>query len=560
MRFRALLATLVLVTALAPARAQEPAAAELLRRVPDNLGLCVVVSDLRGQLDRLQQQEWFKKIDANPLVAAVRKSPEFGQVKRFQRQVEQQLGVNLDRIRDDVFGDAVVFGYQPPPRGQTKGERAIFLVKAKDAELLGDLITKVNDLQKQLGELTSLTSLEYRDLTYYKRVDARATHYYLRQGPLLIVASDEDLLKAAIDRGSESRSIPLEHLRRAKLDKAVFSVWFNPRVMELELEHSASKKLGAEGVILENMLKFWKGLDGVVLGCSNVEQPEGRITLLAKSGNDAREWLTSSRQPSDLWSRFPEKSIVACAFQIDFAKLVDEVQKLAPQKDRKALQDAARSTIGAATGLDVFGQIVPNLGPDVGFAVFAAENEKDVPQGIFALAVKPEPKNAPIDKAIQNWMPVFIGVMVFQHNSEHVGKPPVQIRTERQGSVEVKYLAQDNVFPPGFQPAFAVKDGYLVLATSPKAIARFKSGPAVPAVNGEIPLVKISPVEMARLLRQRRDLFANKIAGKDRDNPAAARETIDAVADLLQAFEAVHLLQHTADGSGSWIARLIPTK
>jgi hypothetical protein len=555
MRFSALLATLVFVTALVPTRAQEPAAAELLRRVPDDLGLCVVVSDLRGQLDRLQQQDWFKKIDANPLVAAVRKSPELGQVKRFQKQVEQQLGVGLDRIRDDIFGDAVVFGYDPPPRGQTKGERGIFLVKAKDPELLGELITKVNDFQKQLGELTSLTPLEYRDLTYYKRVDARATHYYVRQGPLLIVASDEKLLKAALDRGNESRSIPLEHLRRAKLDTAVFSVWFNPRVMELELEHSASKKLGAEGAILENMLKFWKGLDGVVLGCSGVEQPEGRITLLAKPGNDAREWLTSSRQPSELWSRFPEKAIVACAFQIDFAKLVDEVQKLAPQKDRKALQDIAKSTIGATTGLDFFGQIVPNLGPDVGFAVFAAENEKDVPQGIFALAVKSEP----IDKALRTWTPFLMGTAVIKHNSDNPGGPPLQIRSEQQGAVEVKYFAREN-FPPGFQPAFAVKDGYLVLATSPKAIARFKAGPAVPAVNGEIPLVKLSPVEMARLLRQRRDLFANKMGGKDRENPEVARQTIDAVADLLQAFEAVHVLQHTVDGSGSWIARLIPAK
>src|SRR4051794_429207 len=97
------LTLLVLVAGLMPAPAQEPATAELLRRVPDDLGLCVVVSDLRGQLERWQKQEWFKKIEANPLVAAVRNSPELAQVKRFQKQIQQQLGVDLDRVRDDIF-------------------------------------------------------------------------------------------------------------------------------------------------------------------------------------------------------------------------------------------------------------------------------------------------------------------------------------------------------------------------------------------------------------------------------------------------------------------------
>ena len=43
-------------------------------------------------------------------------------------------------------------------------------------------------------------------------------------------------------------------------------------------------------------------------------------------------------------------------------------------------------------------------------------------------------------------------------------------RSLRQDRTEVRYLAGEGAFPPGVQPAYALKDGYLVFASSPEAV------------------------------------------------------------------------------------------
>ena len=82
---------------------------------------------------------------------------------------------------------------------------------------------------------------------------------------------------------------------------------------------------------------------------------------------------------------------------------------------------------------------------------------------------------------------------------------PFHLKSVMQGKVEVKYFTNDKLFPPGFQPACALKDGFLILTTSPDAVLAFRAGAAPGEEAKESTLVHISAQELAKLLEQRRE-------------------------------------------------------
>src|SRR4051794_32340917 len=136
-------------------RAQESAAAELLQRVPDELGLCLVVHDLRGNVDRLRNSAWLAKLKENALVQGILNGKEVRDLQLFEDHLKKHLQFDLAFLRDEILGDAVVFAYQPAPAGQNH-EMGLFLLKARNAAALSDVIAKINSFQSNSGELTTL--------------------------------------------------------------------------------------------------------------------------------------------------------------------------------------------------------------------------------------------------------------------------------------------------------------------------------------------------------------------------------------------------------------------
>jgi hypothetical protein len=556
-RNRMAVAVLVLIFAVPTVRAQESASAELLHRVPTGIGLCIVVNDLRGNGDRLLQQSWFKKIEENPLIRAVLQSKEMAEIAKVRGKVETQLGVDLLRIRDDILGDAIVLGHQSTTPGRPEGDRGIVLVKARDVALLTRLIDKLNELQTQNGELKELTPLDHGNVRYYRRVAVKSTHYYVQQGPLLIVASHEELLLAALDRAPAAPAPILDHLQRAKADRALVAVWFDPRTLDGQLEEGRRKRLAADGTVLDGIVKFWKGLDAVVIAVSDPERPEMRFTLLAGADNDARKWMSSNAAPSELWRRFPEKTIVAGAGRVDFGRLVDALRNLVAAKDRENLQEVLTKYVAAATGLDFYREIVPNLGPDVGFAVFRIDDKDPLPAGLVALAVKSE-LTPPVDRTVFGLLHFVATLGVIEHNKR--SPDVIRMRSAQQDAIDVKYLDQPKAFPPGVQPAMALKDGYLVLATSPRALGMFRVGPAPKITGDEIPLLKLSAGESAKMMERHRDVLAADLVAKGRETPESARRIVDGLIAGVRVFDSVQVLQRTSAEASSWAVRLTPAK
>ena len=120
-------------------------------------------------------------------------------------------------------------------------------------------------------------------------------------------------------------------------------------------------------------------------------------------------------------------------------------------------------------------------------------------------------------------------------------------------------------FDPGFQPAFALKDGFLVLASSPAAIRRFAFRPAraregeAPAEPRDIPLFRMSLHDLAQYLNAHQSALAEHIAKKNQEPPVSKEEVVRKLSDLAQIcqlFSRVELVQRSDAGKLTLALRL----
>jgi hypothetical protein len=538
------------------AHGQESAASELLQRVPDDFGVCLVVNDFRGQLDRLGKTPWMPKLKQNPLVQALLAGKEFRDLVNFEAEVKKHLQLDFALLRDDIIGDAVVFAYQPPEHAS--GEKGLLLVKARNADSLSHVIAKINELQTNIGELTALEARQYKDQVYYRRVHQRAAHFYVQKGTFLAVANGEQLIHEVLDRDPAAPSLRRDLWVKTGLSNAVATLILNPRMFEADLAVQATAKTGPEGLLAQSVLKVWKSLDGVLISLQGDEAPELSLTLAARPGTAmAKLWNQPAPAPSDLWRRFPDNALVSVAGQVDIASIVKQVQALLPEKEARGFDQLILKNLGAIVGLDVAREVFPNIGPDFGFTVTLPE-DKGLPRALVAVAVKPAPKETPVDQLLYKTIQTFAGFALFDYNRKL--DEPIRTRTVKQGVVEVKHLAHDKLFPPGVEPALALKDGYLLLASAPDAIAAFRASdsPAPPA--SETPLIKIAPREWSRLITTHRQAMIDHFVEKNKDTPATAGKIVDGLASGFELFQSLNLSQRVGGGQVVWTVRVTPGK
>jgi hypothetical protein len=536
---------------------------ELLRLVPPDSGLCFVVTDLRHHAARWHKSEWVAALTRSTLGQAVAATPELAALRKFQDDLSARLGVDWRTFRDDIIGEALVFAYQPGPANNPRGEKGIVLVHVPQPESLGRLIDNLNRAQQQSGELKELEVREHRGSKYMCRVAVKESQYYFRDGPVFAYTAQEELIKWVIDkRRSDGNDRPrlAEYLRRAGGERAVASILVNPRAFDVALEQQAAGLRGVDGTVFRSFVDLWNALDTVVLSCTAEDNLECKLTMLAsehKLPAAARASFMHRPQSSDLWKRFPDNALVAVALRLDATELARALRELAPPEARQALQDSLQP-LAALVGIDLARDLAPNLGPDCGFCVLPAAGANKLPQGLAALAVRPGSKGVALDQTLYRGIQILAGFALVDFNRRNPNTP-MRVATLSQDGVEVKYLTNDTLFPPGFQPACALKDGYLLLATSPDAIARFRqaAGVTAPGAVGEAPLVRIAPREIAKMLRQHRELVV-KDALRDASSAAAAAKALVSALSVLDLLDRIEIARAGGSGQASLVLRVRP--
>jgi hypothetical protein len=542
---------------------------ELLRLVPSDAGFCVVVQGLRDQAARLEKSPAVARLAKSPYGQAVRESPEAKRLAKLDEELRQNLNVSWAQLRDDILGDAVVLAYSPGPPGKPDAEVGLLLVHARRADLLAGLFDRLNDLQTKDGKLTGLDRREHRGQPYVVRhkKDEGDEFYFLR-GPVLALTDQESALKAAIDRDKDAKpvdadvSIVAGRLKSLGVERDFVIWWLNPRAFDPAVTAKAAAAHGAEGAFLRTFARYWSTLDGAAVSFTLGRDVSVNLALQAKTEAlpaSARKVLAETSRPSALWSSFPDNALFAAAGRVPWEPVAEAGGEFMTADAKRDVRDTIERTIGAILGKDVLPQLLRHLGPEWGLCVTPPEpGEKGwLPSLIAVLRLRPGEGGVPVEQRVLDGLDFAARFCVLGYNSQRAGQ--LRLRVEPQDGVDVRVI-EGNHLPPGLQPAFAWKGGYLVLASTPEAVRRFnppsRSAELAAADGSEVPLMRLALQGWAGYLRAYRKPVAAYLADAYKVPAAEADARIDRLLQGLDLFDGVEVVQRTAPGKATITVRL----
>jgi hypothetical protein len=551
-----LLGLALLLTPAGPARCATPRD-ELLRLVPEDVGFCLIVQDLRAHHDALHSSPFYDALQKSPAGKPLREASQLVQLLNLDDIVRKALGLGLDDLRNDVLGDALVFAYRPGPPGKPEDEQGLILIRARKARSLHDMVEYVNASQKKAGTLRELEELTHNGVKYYRRLERTEPEFYYLRGPVLVLSGQEDMLRQAIDRDrlapADDEPPIARRLRDLGVDRALFTLWLNPRAFDAEVEARAAQANEASASGLKTVAAYWKALDGAALTVVLERDLKFNLAVRARTTDlpaAAQRFLASASRPAEIARRFPDNALIALSGRLDLAALLDAMGDFMSKESRDALHRDLNLKFGAHLGKDVIKEVLPHVGPDWGAYLAAppAGAAGCYPQGLLAVRVAPGDETAPVDKALLSSVDFLANLAVLAYNKQH---PDQQLSLKRSvhDKTEVRYLVSEKGLPPGVQPAFALAGGYLLLASSPDAIHRFAAAPAsAPDPSAPVPILRISAKAWRAYIGQRREALADVLAELNQLKRDEVLQRLDNVVAALQLVDRIEISHRSAPG------------
>jgi hypothetical protein len=308
------------------------------------------------------------------------------------------------------------------------------------------------------------------------------------------------------------------------------------------------------------VLDYWKALDGVALSVS-VRRSDLELTLALAARGDglppqAGKLFADTGQVSSVWQYFPPDAILAVAGRLDAEATREFVDQFLSPEARGAVQEAVRRGAGAALGADVAKEVLPFLGPDWGMCVTAPPPGEAgwFPRVLWVLRVRPGPAQPPADKVLLSRLHAFAGLAVLAFNSAH--SDPIALKVESKDGVEVRFITGGKQIPGGLRPAYAYRDGYLLLATSPDVIHEFGMRSKAPDPDADTPLLRISLTALRTFVKDREiDLVAH-IAEREKISREESARRVLGLREVLRLLDRLELTQRFTPGQLSLTFRL----
>lgn len=528
---------------------------ELLRVAPPDAALVVVVQNAREHVRNVAASpfiEWFPTSALGKQLAAV---GNLKHAREFIGPVFHALGTTPEELLNDVVGDAVAFAFTPAPPSDPKGERAVLLVRPKKPETLAKLIDRLNDTQKSNGELKAVVRKEHRGAEYFERQKPGGSDFYCFRGGVFAFSGTEPDILGVIDRDAAAGVKPPELAARlTKLGVAdAFAVaLINPRSLDAEVKAKVSRAKPDEKPFLDHFQEVWLALDSAAVYLALGTDLEAGLSLrfhpdALPPGAKAR--LTGPRTRPEVWAAIPENALFAVAGRFKVSELIDTIGSLVPGDGPNPLKAAVEQFLGPVFGKAKLPQVLDALGPN--WAVWAEpppENGGFLPVAVVAVQIDTAgPKGKETARAIVHAVGFGFDAARVAYNAGHADQIE-SVETEDGGAV-ITSLANDKVFPPGFRPSFAYKGGYLVVATSPDAIKRFREPKPGPGKSEESPLLRFSGAGTRAYLQKHREPLAKFLSATGHGDEKQLLKQIDQAATVLELLDRVEVVTRgDADG------------
>ena len=334
----------------------------LLKLVPEDMAICLLIEDLRGHAFALLDSPFAKRFLLSRLGKEIFSSPEFAKLRDIEPVLQKNFQLSLAQLRDDILGNALVLAYSPGPVDKPDHERGLLLLEARKAELLAQLLERVIALQKESGEIKEVNERSHSQHKYLAAVGPKTTTFYLRSGAILAVTSEEPVLLEMIARLDNPAAHSPFKGRFPSLDPGgrLLSLWLNPRPYRALLEKQASLVHGAQLVAFNTFLPYWKALDciGVFVthrdDCEVTVAVEGRPNDLPPGGSIVL--FKPPAPPRDLAGRWPQGAFLTLTGSIDLPGAVVGVSEFMDLPTRQNLRTTMEQKAAAMLGQDVVGR------------------------------------------------------------------------------------------------------------------------------------------------------------------------------------------------------------
>jgi hypothetical protein len=555
------LAVLV-VTLLGVGRAAAAPRDDLLRVAPPDAALVVVAQNARDHLKNLSQSPFAEWFPTTRIGAQLLASADFRKAQAGAAEVFRQLGTAPDELLDDVFGDAIVFAFTPGSADNKTAERGVILVRPRKPETLQKVIDQLNDLQKKSGEVKEVVRREHNGVGFFERQRAaEGSEFYFLRGGVFAFSESESEIRGVIDRERGGNRAPelVDRLTRLGVGDAAVVLLINPRAFDADIRSKVAAANRDEKAFLANFEQVWKALDVAALYLNLGEELEAGAVLRFRP--DAlpaalKPWIVGPRTPSGLWAAVPDNALFAAAGRLKVSELIETVGALVPDDGKNGVRAGVEQIVGSVIGRDILPAVFDALGPD--WAIWAAQpanGDGFLPVVFAALQVRTDgPAGPAAAKELAEAIEFGFRAARVAYNVAHADQ--IELRQVADGNTTIRSLVNDKAFPAGFRPSFALKDGYLLLATTPEAIKAFRPPATAPKPGGEALLARFSGTTARAYLLAHRTPLAKFLSDAGAGAEKEVLTHLDQFAAVLELFDRVELLTRGDDTSTRLIVRV----
>jgi hypothetical protein len=537
---------------------------DLLRSVPDDYTFCLVLQNLRDHAKQ-EASPAFKAILNSPLLQLLKNAPEAQQAKQTVDTILKELDVTVEQLVNDILGDAVVIAYRKGPAAHPEQEDGLIMLHARDPKLLAKLVERLNEFQTKSGEVKKIEAVDAKGIAYTRRTknNNAPTDAYLLDGNELIFATREEGLKPILASRTIARSknptpAIIKRLTELGLNDAVLACLVNPRSFDADIQAGADSGKGDEQVFLKEFSKYWKALDHVALFARTTPTVELGVALQVRTQAlpaHAKTFFSEASKLSPLWKSVPDDAMFAAVGRFHLESFVGMFKMFLADDDRQKIHAGVADAARAFWEGDDLSGLLKGFGPDIGLCI-APPNPADktwFPQAFLAVKTADGPEGKAAEEAALTGLD-------FLARTACLADKELRLHKEVQGGITVKSLAHASKFPPGFRPAFAAKNGYLIVASSAATISRFDPPRTAATSADEVPLVRLSATAWRNYLKTHRDDVTKYLATLNGKDVTEISAQLDGLLTITDGFDKIELLQRSGPDRATLFLRVTGVK
>ncbi|MDR3636780.1 MAG: hypothetical protein P4L84_23450 [Isosphaeraceae bacterium] len=468
--------TLFLIARVQPAgiaRGDEVADA-LLRLVPPDAGMTLLVENLQENARRFFESTISNELGALPTVRAWRASERGQGLQLAKRQIEKVIGEKIATLRDELLGDAFALVLHLNPDEMPDQAHGLLLARVRNKALLDRVIQEFNSAQIRKGEIARVVPKSWRGVGYFARVHqdpTRPTEFYATLDQTFAWSNSEKVLQGVLERHADAapglaQSDRFRRVRDKLPRNAALSLFVDAGFVRRSLAAAPQQKRSANEERVVAI--FERYLGALEYAGAAVEWNDG-IALQIEESLRAdrldpwiRAWADCGTKTNPDMLRVPSTALAVGNLYVDFPAFLQAVESVIPEEGRTKYGNLLEAMKGVLLGRDLRKEILPYLGPGV-LAYLEAPQKGDSAPGLPFVVSVDVGGDSRVGVAIENALRTLLA---FYALDDKQAAPGPTLQTQQIQGARVTSLRPVSPF------AFTVTGGRLVLGRSPESVAR----------------------------------------------------------------------------------------